>query len=368
MYYKPVSSALFTKIKSAVDRARGMGIESGHFSFERRFLKSFRPEKISEIYVTVFKKEAFALPRCVCAVFDHSEAYLKRLSGYMKKKNNLPFALFVFTEREALKEFLKKRRVDLLLLPEDADKDPGMYEILNAKDPNMQTAVLGDKANAASGRQYVDKYQSAEGIISEITELLARSGNLDGMAQAALRRPPVTGIYSFGHSDKAVNFAIDLIRNGSGHKKALYINLTRFSGLEEWLEEPQRASISEVIYYFGSGSEKIRVAYSSARGRIADADVLTAPQNLEDLDLLEDRWEEFFDRLTDVAGAQRVILDMGEAFRDLIKGFDICSSIYLIFDPAKDRMRLAELKTYLSECGREDLLETITETESGRIS
>ena len=307
------------------------------------------------------------MPRCVCAVFDHSEAYLKRLSGYIKKKTSLPFTLFAFTEREALKEFLKKRRVDLLLLPEDTDEEPELLELLNEKRTGMQTAVLGDKADAASGRQYIDKYQSAEGIISEITEILVRSGNLDGKTRAAFRRVPVIGIYSFRHSDKAVNFAIDLIRNGSGHKKALYINLTRFSGLEERLEEPQRASLSEVIYYFGSGSEKIRMAYSDARGRIADADVLTAPQNLEDLDLLEDGWEDFLNRLTDVAGAQRVILDMGEAFRDLIKGFDLCSSIYLIFDPAKDRMRLEELKAYLSECGREDLLENITEIKSGRI-
>ena len=308
------------------------------------------------------------MPRCVCAVYDRSEAYLKRFSGYIKKRSGIPFTFFSFTEREALEEFLKKRRVDLLLLPEDIDKETGLQEILGEKEKeNMQTAILGDKANAAGKRPYVDKYQSAEGIICEITELLGLSEGDSGTGPKAFKRARVLGIYSFGHSDKAENLAIDLIRNGSGQEKALYLDLTRFPGLEERLGEPGEASLSEVIYYFSSGSEKIRVAYSSARGRIAGADVLTAPQNLEDLDLLEGRWEEFLRRLEDLSGARRVILNMGEAFKDLIKGFDLCGSIYLIYDESKDTARLAKLKAYLSENGREDLLEIITEIRAARI-
>ena len=305
------------------------------------------------------------MPRCVCAVFDHSEDYVTRFSGYIKKCATLPFTLYAFTQTEALEDFLRKEKTDLLLIPDGTEKETlklaGTVKKLSKAD--TETVILGDKRYACCSLRYVDKYQSMEGIISEIIEILSEKEKLD-LPAAAKAAAEITGIYSFGYLDRAVNFAFDLVQHSFGQKKALYINMTRFSGLEKKLDEAPQASVSDVIYCFLTKSGKLRGAYFRARGRKGNTDVILAPADPEDIRQIgKDMYSGFLDALCSVSGADHVILDLTEGFDDLLSSFDLCSRVWIICSRERDADRLAELKEYISGAGREDLLDKIQEAD-----
>ena len=345
------------------------------------------------------------MPRCVCAVFDRNIDYINRFSGYLKKKNNLPFEFCYFTEREALEAFLEKSGADLLLLSEteetsgisDASGISGSVEgegpsgvfgrsggslneeehILKKSLDEAFIAELGKKSRIAllkepegSGSVYpvINKYQSMEGIISVIAELLDSREDLADTAGNAVSGMEIIGIYSFGHLSKAVNFALGFLLGCPGQKRALYINLERFSGLSARFEEMPSQTLSDVIYYFMTGSGRLRACVYKAKGRIGFADVFTAPDDLEDLDTLEDgNWPAFLRSLARILETDRIIIDLGEGFRNLIKAFDLCAKVYLIVSAAEDGTRLDELRGYLEGAHRPDLFSKIMEVDTDRI-
>lgn len=312
------------------------------------------------------------MPRCVCAVFDCSEDYVRRFSGYIKRKKGLPFVLYAFTQKEALTDFIKSRKTDLVLLGEGCAAGGSLKElsdeIISASQNTARTALLTDKRLArVSELACVERYTSMEEIISQIIEILTEIREIPSGCEAFGGSITITGIYSFGHLDEAVNFALDLAGRGPGQKKALYVNLNRFSGLETGPDGPPAASLSDIIYYYRSGSAKIRSAWLNARRRINGIDVLTAPEHMEDLDLIADKgWDGFLKRLAQISGADEVILDMAEGVRNLETAFDMCSRIYLICGGFRDRQRETQLKSFLKSSGREDLIGRIVAEDISR--
>lgn len=344
------------------------------------------------------------MPRCVCAVFDRNIDYINRFSGYLKKKNNLPFEFCYFTEREALEAFLERSGADLLLLSEteEAFGDPdasGCLKNLKEGEPSgafargggflkeeehmlkksldeafiaeigkkCRVALLKEPESSDTVYPVINKYQSMEGIISAIAELLDNREDFAAAAGSAAPDMEIIGIYSFGHLSKAENFALGFLLGGPGQKRALYINLERFSGLSARFEEMPTQTLSDVIYYFMTGSGRLRACIYKAKGRIGFADVFTAPKDLEDLDSLEDgSWPDFLRSLARILETDRIIIDLGEGFRNLIKAFDLCARVYLIVS-AEDGARLDELRGYLEEAHRPDLFEKIMEVDTDRI-
>lgn len=304
------------------------------------------------------------MPRCVCAVFDPNEDYIRRFSGYIKKRDDLLFTLFSFTKRQSLEDFVNTHKADLILVPDD-DGSPGLKEdLLKIVKEKTCVAVLADGQLYSGSFRCINKYQSMTGIISEMTDILSENERLTKNEDSLFKNAKITGIYSFGHLDKAAELALDLAEAGPEQKKTLYINLTRFSGLKEKLPEPPKGSVSDFIYYFKNGSGKIKDAYLNARGRLRRADVILCPQDPEDIEQIgEENWREFISCLISVSGAVHVIWDLSEGIKNLAEAFSLCGRIYLICDRKKDAARICELQRYLEEQQRPDLFSRISEVE-----
>ncbi len=52
------------------------------------------------------------------AVCDCEDEYAKRLSEFINRKPSIPFRVGVFSEKETMKEFAQKSRIDILLISE----------------------------------------------------------------------------------------------------------------------------------------------------------------------------------------------------------------------------------------------------------
>ena len=113
------------------------------------------------------------------------------------------------------------------------------------------------------------------------------------------------------------------------------------------------------IYYYKVNKGMMKEAIEREKFRMNAVDVLTCSSNLEDLDEIED-WPAFLKALAVAGGYQKIILDMGEAMRNLEEAFDMCSGIYIPhLGSEEDEKWMSELKMFFLERGREDLLEKV---------
>lgn len=301
------------------------------------------------------------MPGFVCVLFDKNEEYVSRFLGYVKKKRNLFFELVAFTEGKLMNEFLQREKVDLLLL--------GEYELMayvSGTGTGFETVVLeGDEFNQ-EGYIHVDKYRSMESIISDISEILKNRKADEQSGSVSIKvKTEIFGIYSFGYAQKAEKFALRLIENG-GQKRALYINLTRFSNLKERIATAGEGSLSDIIYYYCTGSEKIRSAIKEAIGHIGFCDVILSPRDMEDIDEI-DNWPDFLQTLAEYIEAELIVLDMDEAFRNLGEAFGMCERVYLLYDREKDKCRSNELKAYLRRLQNRGFTNQIMEVDVNKI-
>lgn len=305
------------------------------------------------------------MPRCVCAVFESSGDYVRKFSEYVKKNPSLPFCVYAFTDEGALEDFIKKNRVSLLLLPEN--KNERLNELikrLKTDNPqNIRIAVLGDIKTAGEGMRAINKYQHAEGIISDIVEFLENENLIEDVPFAQGKKADITGIYSFVSPRRAFKAALDLEKKRDGEKNILYISLTRFSGIDSFKDTASAPGFSDLIYYFKKNPSKMRQGFMQAKENFAGADVLKAPENTEDLELIEDEWEEFINRLLEISADEKVIVDLTEGFRDLKKAFVLCSQIYLICERQTDKERCAEFKRYVESLESREIYEKVRVVE-----
>lgn len=305
------------------------------------------------------------MPRCVCAVFDDSIDYINRFLGYTGKKRDLLFEVSGFTKREALDEFLVREGADILLFSEDSLSKGDFESSLKAAEEKCEVAMLADPKTCSEKYRCINMYQSMEDIISDVTELLKESEKLSEKRIRAFKTPEIIGIYSFGHLDEAERFALNISRGSAEQKKALYLNLNRFSGLLK--NDGSEGSMSDVIYYYKTGCGKIRGALSRALGHIGTIDVLTGPENLEDLDQLsEEDWPHFLSVLAEYFETERVVVDIGEAFRDMRWAIRMCSRIYLIADRTSDMKRISAFRRYLEGMKEPAGAKKVTEVDVSR--
>ena len=90
-------------------------------------------------------------------------------------------------------------------------------------------------------------------------------------------------------------------------------------------------------------------------------DILFAPRDMEDMDLLEDlQWKDFLVLLAEYGSYDLVGLDMAEAFRKLETIFKLCEKVLVpLVGDASENERYLQLKEYLADREGEKILERI---------
>lgn len=297
------------------------------------------------------------------ALFDRDLDYVSRFMNFVKGRRNLPFKVAGFSETGSLFEFVERNRVDILLYSDnngnehlsELKKVLGIGEII----------ILGEKKNVNSGSKVINKYQSAEVIIDEILESL-QLDNFDG-GETNSENLEIITVYSPSCDQRKQTFSLCLANAASKNKAVLYINLERFSGLKSMLYTEKDISISEIIYFYSTNTSKIREGLSSSTVAIGNFDCLTAPLDIEDLDIIgEENWLVFLKMLASLGGYDCVVVDLDEAIKRINNFFEISRRIYVpTISGLPAERKLAEFKDYLKLCGRERLLEKICEVNVG---
>ncbi|MCF0142172.1 MAG: hypothetical protein HUJ75_02215 [Parasporobacterium sp.] len=301
------------------------------------------------------------MARTRVAVFDDSVYYVNSFLNYIKQKPKLPFEAVGFTDIEALKKSLQSRKISLVLFSREKGETGcernfnNIFSSIESPGKKLKFIYLGEQP--VSNDPFINKYQSMENIIAELSAF-CRDISGDEMRPAA-GNVYITGIYSVRDSLQKNQQINRLIENIGDKDLTLYIDLDRFAGEAAGAEA--RNALSELIYQY-----RVKGVVNRLTGEMTlkrqGLDAVLCPVNMEDLDeIKEEEWPDFLLNICEAGGYKHLILNMGEAFRNIETAFDMCREVYIagVNTGGLPDARAEAVKKYLSDRGREDILEKI---------
>ncbi len=127
----------------------------------------------------------------VMAVYDVDPVYARRFADVVNQKEKVPFEVIPFTTLEALKEYVKKHSVEILLISDSMPR-----ELIEGLKVNSVVALAeGETVNSSDSYPSVYKYQAAGNIIREVMACYCEQPVENPLVLLG-RRSRVLGIYS----------------------------------------------------------------------------------------------------------------------------------------------------------------------------
>lgn len=292
----------------------------------------------------------------VLAVFDSDLGYVERFLKHLKTRRNLPFTGIGFSDLSSLEQFLERGSIDILLLS-DQLAAPSLLDKLH-EEPNISEILIsGDKQDTESRQKYIYKYRACDSLINDVITACRLEGYESLLSVSG---KGILGIYSPADGMFRQRFALAVAETMAGDRSVLYLNLDRFSGMRH-LKSADGPSISDLIYFFKTNPKKIREEVHKTLIKRNGVDMILAPCDMEDMDLIEDEgWGEFLGILSECGNYDQIILDMSEAFRKTELIFSVCEKVIIPFcDDSASRERVDELLAFLEEKEGERITEKL---------
>lgn len=305
--------------------------------------------------------------RRLTAVYDSDPEYIKRFLDYAEDHHFRWIELIGFTDLKALKKYLDKNKIGLLLfsMEEMIGQNRGFEETERecenfAAHKNTELFVyLGERRNSKSVVEHIHKYQPASRIFAELRELLFSEEAEEAEGRPASDGPELLGIYSPGQDAGTLQVALDTAEAASARKEVLLIDMDRFSLLPEIAGVSPDCSLSDLIYFYRTNPLRLKEGLLEKRKRYESIDVLRGPEDMEDLEELKEKdWPDFLKTLADAGGYETIVIHLGEAFRNQESIFDLCSSIYTpLAENEESRQKMYKFAQYYCSNGRRDIYE-----------
>ena len=344
------------------------------------------------------------MAKVILAVYDPCQAYTERFLNYVNSKSDKAFEVMGFTDLVILQEQLQSSRRDnritavLFSQEEDFNKsDKTFFD--SVKSSGVSLIFLGEQKAAASigmesgkieSLQWINKYQSMENILQEIQECLGVR-DLSLPSYGRQQNFELIGIFSpvekCSHPEAAIAILQNLRKSqdyDQRMEKVLYLNLEAFSGMKKRLDYPKDTCLSDVIYFFKTDPEKMAESLNTIKGRYCGMDVLTAPQDMDDLKELENGgWMDFLQTLAKRGNYDRIVMDLAVFLKEVIDLILENGNLYIPLsdDPGEESyigilnqksrnrrsereiaaLKMQEFRQYFLDRGREQDLKKILE-------
>ena len=296
--------------------------------------------------------------RRVMAVLDRDKEYASRLAAYLNDQERIGFRTTALSSPEALKEYRKSARVEILLLSEDlAGKVHGLTE-------GAKVILLSDDGFVQGGDQRpfgapaVFKYLPADRIAREIMNLYAEDESRC-VSRARRDQCEIFGVYSpvnrCGKTTLALTLGLVHARRG----RTLFLTLEEFPGVFRNIQgnmAEDEEDLSDVIYRYLQG------AYSWSRLKSAvhsfgPLDYIPPVRCAEDItQVSSEDLARLFRSIADEGGYASIILDFGSFGRRAAELLDLCSRIFMpVVEDAASSLKLDSFQEFLHRSGKEEL-------------
>ncbi len=170
------------------------------------------------------------MEKVVIGLYDKT-VYSERFAEYFCNNKNNCIDFRIFTVFDKISEFVKKGRLDVLLLGQEY-----VDEIKNTKEIG-KIIVLSEGNYVMEGEKYpvVFKYQSVENIINEVLENIADDEKIrleENNKNPVKINTELIGVYSSDSVNLALKYGVDLAIKTAKVKKTLLVCLDQLNGLD----------------------------------------------------------------------------------------------------------------------------------------
>lgn len=291
----------------------------------------------------------------IMAVYDVDPLYAARFAEVVNQKEKIPFEVVAFSSLERLKRFGEETPIEILLISSAVSRAEA--DSVGAQ----KCIVLTDGETAETEAEYpgVYKYQSSDNIVREVmAKYCERSVAVPGLSIKPKVR--IWGIYSPINRCLKTSFAITMGKLLSQDVKTLYVNLEEFSGLSVLTHTEYRTDLSDLLYFYCSGSYNL-LRLNSVVHSLDGLDYIPPVRYPEDLDQAgPKKLSELIRTIAEESSYEMVLVDMGSCRQAAAEIMGLCQVIYMpIKEDSVSLAKLEEFETYLERLGKEDVKERI---------
>ncbi len=270
--------------------------------------------------------------------------YVKRFAAYLEKRSALPVRCRCFADEGSLRDHLRTKGADLLLVPEDFER--GIPEA-----EGIPCLVFTERREESG--EYLPVYRSMSSQIRRLSLALdweeIREVKTKERAELIGFCSPVRGA---GQSVSAILMGMQLAEEAP----ALLINLERFSGLGSILPF-HGGSLSDLLYFARvQGNPLTQLgAVTESYGPLSLIPPVRDPDDLRE-NSAED-WRFLLGQLRDAGLYRTILLDIGDGLAQEKTILAMCDRIYCVL--REDEIALAKWREWqnaLKDQGEEELL------------
>ena len=167
-------------------------------------------------------------------ILDRDTAYVTELMKYINSHGNIPLTLYAYSGEASMKEGIREHRLGLLLVG----------ETIPSFEAEVPTVILSESGGGGRGVMTVYKYQSADGLATELVRCLKHFANTAETSGSML----VACLSAFGRCG-CTTLAYAMCRI---YKKSLYVNMETLQEAE-YLDAGSRTDCNRLLYSVISG-------------------------------------------------------------------------------------------------------------------
>ena len=278
-------------------------------------------------------------------VLYHGEAeFVTRFAAYLEKKSALPVRCRCFTDETALRSWLREKGADLMLVPEDFDRN-------TPEAAGIPCLLFTERRE--EGENCLPVYRSMNSQIRRLSRALdweeSREMRQNERAELIGFYSPVRGA---GQSVSAILMGMQLAEEAP----TLLINLERFSGLASLLPF-HGGSLSDLLYFArvqGNPTAQLG-AVTETYGPLSWIPPVRDPEDLRE-NGAED-WRFLLGQLQTAGLYRTIILDIGDGLQQEKTLLSLCDCIYCILrEDELAQAKWREWQTLLQDQGESELL------------
>lgn len=275
------------------------------------------------------------------AVIDQDEIYLDRLTKYFCDNFNDRVELYAFSTTLSFFAFLKKARVDMILINESSVED-GVYEL------NIPVLLLVEYPISIKYKEkIIEKYISCEELYKNILKYASEELYISDSNNSNTKCKVYMSIS---------NYCEDFITAVASLKELegqnLLLDLSTFSISKKYVENNSKASLSDFIISLRNSEIDHALKLEAYTNKFEDVDILLGYDNPCDSLSFEERDIENLIRTMELSKYDNILIFMNDFIGDkYIKIFDRADVIiYSVFESANSDFLLDRtnkiIKTY----------------------
>lgn len=286
-------------------------------------------------------------------IYDSEEMYARNLTEYLSEKREIPFQVRMFHKEMGIRTFAQEETIDVLLTSGDCK----CRQEVGAKKIFILTKNKNEKLQ--ENEIVVDKYQSADMILSKILQVYLDEGDLSLTMRRNIGEGQMIGIYSPIHRIGKTKFALEMGKELAKRVPTLYLNLEDYAGIHSYLGKNVGQNLEDLLYYAKQENHNLGPRMSAMIRNHGELDYIHPMQvawNIRSVSVEE--WIDLFRKILNTGLYETLILDIGDSVQGLYEILQQCDLVYTLY--TKERIGQEKLKQYeanLLRLGYESILE-----------